>query len=200
MIVDAAHSWQQLDFALPDLDCDFVGLNGHKWLGTPLGLGILHIRKAALARIDRDPAEPTDGPDTVMARVHTGTLDYAAWLTAPAALAFQQRIDRAARAARLRALRDHWVRQARAIPGLEVLTPDDPAMHGAITSFRLNGATSPEANAAITRQLLERHRIFTVHRTGVAKGACVRVTPFLFTSMADIDRLVAALRDIAGRV
>ncbi|WP_443025739.1 hypothetical protein [Sphingomonas sp. PB1R3] len=97
-------------------------------------------------------------------------------------------------------MRDHWVRQARAIPGLEVLTPDDTAMHGAITSFRLNGATSPEANAAITRQLLDRHRIFTVHRTGVAKGACVRVTPFLFTSMADIDHLVAALRDIAGRV
>lgn len=198
VIVDAAHSWQQLDFALPDLDCDFVGVNGHKWLGAPLGLGILHIRKKALARIDRDPAEAADGPDTVMARVHTGTLDYAAWLTAPAALAFQQRIDRAARAARLRALRDRWVGQARAISGLEVLTPDDPAMHGAITSFRLQGVTSVEANAAIARQLLDRHRIFTVHRTGVAKGACVRVTPFLSTSMADIDRLIVALRDIAG--
>ena len=84
VIVDAAHSWQQLDFALPDLDCDFVGLNGHKWLGAPLGTGILHIRRPALARIDRDPAEDAAGPDSLLSRVHTGTLDYAAWLTAPA--------------------------------------------------------------------------------------------------------------------
>jgi len=196
VIVDAAHSWQQLDFALPDLDCDFVGLNGHKWLGAPLGIGILHIRKAALSRIDRDPAEAANGADMVAARVHTGTLDYAAWLTVPDALAFRHRIDRASRAARLRALRDRWVRQARSIPGLEVLTPDDPALHGAITSFRFRDATSPEANAAIAEQLLKRHRIFTVHRVGAAKGACVRITPFLFTTSNDIDRLASALSEI----
>lgn len=193
VIVDAAHSWQQLDFALPDLDCDFVGLNGHKWLGAPLGVGILHIRKGALARIDRDPAEEAGGVDTVMARVHTGTLDYAAWLTLPAALAFQQRIDRAVRARRLRALRDRWVARARAVPGIEVLTPDDPALHGAITAFRIAGVTEPAANVAIAQRLLDRHRIFTVHRAGPARGACVRVTPALFTSMADVDRLADAL-------
>ncbi len=198
VIVDAAHSWQQLDFALPDLDCDFVGLNGHKWLGAPLGVGILHIRRSALARIDRDPAEDAGGPDTVMARIHTGTLDYASWLTVPAALAFQHRIDRAARAARLRALRDRWVRRARAIPNLEILTPDDPALHGAITSFRFHGENSPQANAAIAQRLLDRHRIFTVHRTGLARGACVRVTPALFTPMTDMDRLVDGLWDLSG--
>jgi len=198
VIVDAAHSWQQLDFALPDLDCDFVGLNGHKWLGAPLGVGILHIRKSALPRIDRDPAEDSGGPDTVMARIHTGTLDYASWLTVPAALAFQNRIDRAARAARLRALRDRWVRRARAIPNLEILTPDDPASHGAITSFRFHGENSPQANVAIAQRLLDRHRIFTVHRTGLAKGACVRVTPSLFTRMTDMDRLVDALWNLSG--
>jgi isopenicillin-N epimerase len=62
VIVDAAHSWQQLDFALPDLDCDFVGLNGHKWLGAPLGIGILHIRQSALSRIDRDPRRRRERP------------------------------------------------------------------------------------------------------------------------------------------
>ena len=196
VIVDAAHSWQQLDFALPDLDCDFVGLNGHKWLGAPLGVGILHIRRSAPARIDRDPAEEPGGPDTVMARVHTGTLDYASWLTVPAALAFQQRIDRAVRAARLRALRDRWVTRARAIPGISVLTPDDPALHGAITSFRIDGVTDATGNAALARTLLDQHRIFTVHRTGPAKGACIRVTPALFTSMANVDRLAAALPDL----
>jgi selenocysteine lyase/cysteine desulfurase len=31
----------------------------------------------------------------------------------------------------------------------------------------------------------------------LAGGDCVRVTPALFTSPADLDRLVAALRDLA---
>ncbi len=196
VIVDAAHSWQQLDFTLPDLDCDFVGLNGHKWLGAPLGMGILHIRGSALARIDRDPAEDVGGPDSILSRVHTGTLDYAAWLTAPAALAYQRRIDRAARAARLRALRNRWVARARQVPGITVLTPDDPALHGAITSFRIDGVTSAQGNAELAKQLLDRHRVFTVHRSGAAKGACIRVTPALFTSMAEVDRLAAVLPDL----
>ncbi|GAA3266572.1 hypothetical protein GCM10020258_35760 [Sphingomonas yabuuchiae] len=138
------------------------------------------------------------GPDSLLSRVHTGTLDYAAWLTAPAALAYQRRIDRAARAARLRALRDRWVARARQVPGITVLTPDDPALHGAITSFRIDGVTSAQGNAELAKRLLDRHRVFTVHRTGPAKGACIRVTPALFTSMAEVDRLAAALPDLVA--
>lgn len=197
VIVDAAHSWQQLDFTLPDLDCDFVGLNGHKWLGAPLGVGLIHVRRAALARIDRDPAAERDAPDSLEARIHTGTPDYAAQLTVRAALAFQRRIGRGRRAARLRLLRDRWVARARAIEGVEILTPDDPALHGGITSFRLRGLTGVESNRGMARRLLERHRIFTVHRDGPAKGACIRVTPALFTALADVDALADALSDLS---
>jgi len=193
-IVDAAHSVGQLDATLADLDCDFVGVNCHKWIGAPLGVGAVHIRKAALARIDYDPANPASDRDTVQARIHTGTSDFAALLTLPAALTFQQAIGRARRAARLRALRNRWVSKVRGVSGIEVLTPDDPALHGAITSFRFAGVTSVEGNVALAGRLLERHRIFTVHRTGVARGACVRVTPALFSTMDQMDRLAEALR------
>ncbi|MGK6323692.1 aminotransferase class V-fold PLP-dependent enzyme, partial [Sphingomonas sp. DT-51] len=198
VIVDAAHSWQQLDFTLPDLDCDFVGLTGHKWLGAPLGVGMIHVRSAALAKIDRDPAEEPGGADSLRCRVHTGTLDYAAQLTVPAALAFQRAIGRPRRAARLRWLRDRWVGAARRIDGVDVLTPDDPALHGGITSFRLRGVVDTQGNRAVAARLLDRHRIFTVHRDGAAKGACVRVTPALFTRASDVDALAAALTDIVG--
>jgi selenocysteine lyase/cysteine desulfurase len=40
----------------------------------------------------------------------------------------------------------------------------------------------------------------TVHRAGLADGACVRVTPGLFTTPADCDRLVAALRDLVPQI
>ncbi|WP_437964113.1 hypothetical protein WMF04_30900 [Sorangium sp. So ce260] len=82
---------------------------------------------------------------------------------------------------------------------VEVLTPDEPGMYGAITSFRIAGRTSEADNVAIADHLMETHRIFTVRRGGLAKGDCVRVTPALFTSADDVDRLATALVEVAHR-
>ena len=116
----------------------------------------------------------------------------------PTALRFQAGIGAARREARLKALRDRWVRPLRAVPKVEILTPDDPTLYGAITSFRLRGQTSHDDNVALAKALLDKHRIFTVHRDGPASGACVRVTPALATRMSEMDSLVAAIRGLAG--
>lgn len=198
-IVDAAHSWGQLDFRLAELGADFVGVNLHKWVGAPLGVGAMVIRKDRLDAIDPDPGDEGTLGDSVAARVHTGTPDYAALLTVPAALDFQESIGAPAREARLRALRNHWAEGLRGLDGLEVLTPSDPRLHAGITSFRIRGRTGAEDNAMIARALLDEHRIFTVHRAGVAKGACIRVTPALFTRMSDMEALKRALVPLVKR-
>jgi len=197
VIVDAAHSVGQLDFRLPDLGADFVGINLHKWIGAPLGVGAAYIRRGAEGRIDLDPAEGSVGGEDISSRIHTGTPDYAAQLTLPTALAFQEAIGGARRAARLRALRDHWVKAVIDLPQVQILTPEDPSLHGAITSFRLRGRTGKDDNVALARTLLEKHRIFTVYRDGLASGCCVRVTPALATRMSDVDALAKAIRSIA---
>lgn len=198
VIVDAAHSVGQIDFKLPELGAGFIGINLHKWIGAPLGVGAIVIRQGRLADIDVDVAEPGADPEDIRSRVHTGTVDYAAQLSVPAALDFQEGIGLAAKQARLRSLRDRWVRPALELPNLEVLTPDDPRCYGAITAFRLKGQTSHDANIALAKRLLDAHGIFTVHRDGLASGSCVRVTPALATTIEEVDRLVAALRRIAG--
>jgi isopenicillin-N epimerase len=197
VIVDVAHSWGQIAFSLPDLNADFIGGNLHKWIGAPLGLGFLHVRKERLADIgvhlgDRDfPA--TD----IRSRVHSGTANAAAAMSIPAALAFHDAIGIAAKSARLRYLRDYWVSRARAYSHLQILTPDEPGMYGALTSFRIKGKATPEENKAIARQLMEQFSIFTVARHGPAGGSCVRVTPALFTRTSELDRLVEALGRLA---
>ena len=143
-----------------------------------------------------DPAENPASGD-ILTRVHTGTPDYAAQLTVPAALAFQSAIGGAWRERRLRALRDRWVRQVVGLPQVQILTPEVPGMYGAITAFRLRGRTSHDDNVALAKMLLDRHRIFTVHRDGIALGSCVRVTPALATRMSDCDALAAAIRSLA---
>jgi isopenicillin-N epimerase len=196
-IVDSAHAWGQLDFSLPDIKADFVGLNAHKWIGAPLGVGILYCRRARIGDIDPYMGEEEARGGDVNARVHTGTSSFAAYLSVPDALDFHDLIGIAAKAARLRRLRDRWAEALRDNAAFQILTPPDPRLASAITSFRLHGKTSVADNIAIARALLERHRIFTVHRVGVAAGACVRVTPGVFSSDDDIDRLLLALRTMA---
>lgn len=197
-IVDAAHSFGQVPLALPDFGSAFVGVNLHKWVGAPVGVGALYIRADALDRIDR--AHGDEGSlDRIDSRIHTGTTNFAVLMTVPTALDFQEQIGVPRKSARLRYLRDAWVKPAREIPGVNVLTPDDPDLVGAITSFRLHGDGSRQRNQQIARTLTEEFGIFTVARSGLAKGDCVRVTPALYSTPADAARLVDALKVLATR-
>ncbi|WP_433445399.1 aminotransferase class V-fold PLP-dependent enzyme [Nonomuraea sp. CA-141351] len=196
VIVDAAHSWGQLNFTLADLDADFAVFSLHKWMGVPLGAGFLYIRAHRLADIGLQYADETYPATDIRSRVHSGTVNAAPFLTVDAALDFHDNLGAAVKQARLRFLRDRWVNQLRDIENLEILTPDEPDMYGAITAFRLRGQTTEADNIAIADRLMNEHRIFTVARTGMTGGGAVRVTPALFTSADDIDRFAAALRGI----
>lgn len=199
VIVDAAHSFGQVDLTLADLGADFVGLNLHKWIGAPVGVGAMYIRESRLGDVDRMLADENEPATSIESRVHTGTTNFAAYLTVPAALEFHRMVGPARKAARLRYLRDRWVSAVRGTPGIDVLTPDDPGMVAAISSFRLHGRSGRAENQAVVRELLERHGLFTVWRTGVAKGDCVRVTPALYNVPDDAERLARALVDMAAR-
>ena len=192
-IVDAAHAIGQMDVRLPDIGADFVGFNLHKWIGAPLGVAVFYIKKARLSAIDRMMGEEGD---SINSRIHTGTTNFAAFLTIPTALDFHEAVGPAHKAGRLRYLRDRWVRQTRELPHVQVLTPDDPRMSAGITSFRLRGRTTAADNDRCVETLLSKHGIFTRRSAGVDGGDCVRVTPALYTRPADVDRLAAALKQM----
>ena len=198
VVVDAAHSFGQVPLTMADLDADFVGFNLHKWIGAPVGVGGMYIRESKLSAIDRSHGDE-GSLDSIDSRLHTGTSNFAAILTVSDALDFQATIGVPNKAARLRYLRDRWVSKARSINGVQILTPDDAHLVGAITGFRLNGKTDRVGNQAITKALLDEFGIFTFYRTGLAKGDCVRVTPALYNSIADADKLVLALEKLSAR-
>jgi isopenicillin-N epimerase len=193
VILDAAHSWGQLDFEIADLGVDFIGFNLHKWIGAPVGLGFLYIRKGRLDAIDRHYGDGSFAPNDIRTRVHTGTANFAAILTLPFALKFHEAIGTPAKAARLRFLRDRWVAKVRALPNVEVLTPDEPELAAGITSFRVKNKGSRDDNNALVAALRDKHRVLTVRRDGVAKGQCIRVSPALYTTEEEVERFVVAL-------
>jgi isopenicillin-N epimerase len=193
VIVDAAHSWGMLNFDVPDLNAPFAALNLHKWIGAPLGCGAVYIRRDKLAAIDPYLGDTTWPADDIRSRIHTGSPNFAAWLTVPSALEMHARIGPAAKEARLRALRDAWAEPARALPGVQVLTPADASMTAGITAFRIAGVSSE----AVQEALSKRFGVFTVKRPGPNAGEVVRVTPALFSTMQDVERLLEGITVLA---
>jgi len=195
LLLDGGHALGQAEFRLPELGVDFVGLNLHKWVGAPLGVGVVYIKRERLAEIDPSMFEPDS--KTIDGRCHTGTVNYAAVLAVSDAIDFHETIGLPAKAHRLRYLRDLWAERLRENPAVEVLTPNDAQLHAGITSFRLKGKGSPEEAMKLKAALFDRYRLFTVERFGPARGACIRVSPSFINRPEDLDVLVKAATELA---
>lgn len=80
VIVDAAHAIGQVETRIDGLGADFVGINLHKWIGAPVGVGAMYVRRGRVADIDPYMGDPDRG---IASRVHTGTANFAAFLAVP---------------------------------------------------------------------------------------------------------------------
>ncbi|MGV1761758.1 aminotransferase class V-fold PLP-dependent enzyme [Rhizobium sp. A22-96] len=194
VILDAAHSWGQITDDPKELGVDFIAFNLHKWIGAPLGLGFIRIAKHRLGDIDPQLGDQDNPATSIESRVHTGTLNFASVMTLPSALKLHLDIGVAAKAARVRHLRDIWVAEARKIEPIEILTPDEDDMVGGITSFRVKTWASPSEVSTLVAALRDKYNVLTVARTGPAKGPCVRVSPAIYTTEDDMLKLAFALK------
>lgn len=193
VMVDAAHSFAHLHYTLPQLGADFVAVNLHKWLGAPLGVGLLYIRKARVAEIAPLFGSLQRDSGDIGKLAHFGTVPPAPILNVLDALQFHHWIGGANKEARLRYLKEYWLGRVRAMPLVEVLTPGDPQRSCAIAAFNVRGVPAPD----VVERLMAGHKIFTVARD-IEGRAGVRVTPHVFSSPAELDLLVAAIAAIAA--
>lgn len=197
IICDAAQSWGLLDYQLPSLGVDWAGFNLHKWIGTPLGVGALYMRRGSLHKIAPHPGEVDPENALAAKRVHSGTSNFAAVLTIPHALDFHEAIGGANKEARLRYLRQLWTNEAESMSHIELLGGLDEESWTGMGSFRLEGKRSDEDVTALQQRLEQEFGIFTVVRKGLASGYCVRITPQVFTTPDEMAKLVDALKRLA---
>ncbi|WP_313597864.1 aminotransferase class V-fold PLP-dependent enzyme [Pseudomonas sp.] len=196
VILDGAHALGQIDFNLAELGIQFAGFNLHKWIGAPLTLGFLYIAPERLADIDTDMGEFHYPTTDVRARTSYSTPNFPALMTLPRVLDEHRALGgAAAKGARVNYLRNVWVSQVRALPGIEVLTPDDPRLYCGITAFKFSGRDQQ----AMAERLLKDYNLFTTTRVGASFGTCIRVTPGLVTSVADIHHLIHAITELHHR-
>ena len=188
VIVDAAHSFAHLEWKLPDLGADYLGSSLHKWLGAPLGSGLLYVRRDKIARLWPLLGDSRFASDDIAKLEHIGTHPRSTDLAIISAVRFHEAIGSKRKEERLRYLKNYWASKAAEIPGVTINTPMQDEMSCAIANVIVRGMTPGE----LVDRLWDEHRIFTV---AVEQGA--RIAPNLWTRLEHLDALVDAIRGMA---
>ena len=183
VIVDGAHAYAHFPFTRHDLDCDYYGTSLHKWLLAPHGTGFLYVRKAKIERVWPMMAAPPEMNANIRKFEEIGTHPAANHNAIAEALTFHEGIGAERKAARLRYLFQRWAKRLERLPKVRILTPYDPAQSCGLASVAVEGM---DVNKLVA-SLWDRYRIIVtpiVHK----EFSCVRVTPSVYTTAAEIDR------------
>lgn len=193
VMVDGAHAIAQLEFKIQDLNCDYYGASLHKWLGVPLGVGMLYVRKEKIHKVWPLIADNEKDLNNIKRLNHTGTVPSATDLTIADAIDYYLMIGVKRKEERLRYLQQYWTSKVRGVAKIVLNTPADALRACAIANVGIEGIPP----ATLAKRLLEEHKIYTVAIDNANVQGC-RITPNLFTTTAELDALVVALTKLAA--
>src|SRR5579859_228523 len=200
-VVDGAHVPGQLDLDLTGLDVDFYGGNLHKWANSPKGAGFLYARRELQHLIEPlviswgwRPSEP--GTSVFVDEIQRqATQDPSAYLSVPAAIAFQAEHDWP----RVRQECHELARLARVgmteLTGIEPLLADDPRLFAQMATMPLPPCDLP----ALKRRLYDEYRV-EIPTTHWGAVPCLRISVQGYNTRADVEKLLAAVKQLLPSV
>lgn len=208
-MVDAAQSAGLLPIDVQSMAIDVLAAPGHKCLLGPPGTGFLYLRE------DLQPTPLIFGgtggdsmseemPEALPERLESGTLNAPALAGLLAGIEYVQRIG-------IRQVREHKTRLLEALlyglrqlPGIRIYGPGTATEHGGVVSFTMAGRDPAETGFLLDEQYgicvrTGLHCAPSAHGTiGTLPSGTIRVSPGLFNTREDVDRLLSALTDMLG--
>jgi len=197
VMVDGAHAFAHIQYTIPDLHCDYYGASLHKWLSTPLGAGMLYVKKGKAEKIWPLLAEGDKDANDISRLNHTGTHPVHTDLAIANAIDYYIKLGPDKKEARLRFLQKYWTDKVRNIPNVVVNTPVEAARSCGIANVGIKGMKP----AVLAEALMKKYKIFTVAiDSAEANVQGCRITPNLYIMPQDLDVLVKALGELAGAI
>jgi selenocysteine lyase/cysteine desulfurase len=191
--VDGAHAVAHFQFKIPDLNCDYYGASLHKWLSTPLGAGLLYVKKEKMPSIEPLIVGWEKEPYKMLRISHTGTHPSHTDLTIEDSIDYYNMIGAERKESRLRFLQQYWTTKVRNVPRIIVNTPVESHRACGIANVGIEGIKPGD----LAKRLLDEHRVYTVAIDGANVHGC-RITPNLYTTTDELDQFVKALKTLAS--
>ena len=194
--IDGPHAPVQIPLDIAGLGCDFYAASCHKWLSAPFGSGFLYASQEHQSRIrppvlswGRLPPLPVESWSDEFC--WSGTRDPSPYLAIPAAIEFMREVGRDFFQKGSHALARYARQQLALLTQLEPIVPDSAAWYGSMAHLPL----PPGDRAALQDALWRQHGI-EVPIVDWKGHRFIRVSCHLYNTLEQIDRLVAALRQL----
>jgi selenocysteine lyase/cysteine desulfurase len=190
-IVDGAHAFAHFPFSRDELDCDYYGTSLHKWLLAPHGTGFLYVRRSKIPALWPLMAAPETMDRDIRKFEEIGTHPAANHNAIAEALTFHEGIGPERKAARLRYLRDRWMKRLEGQRGVKLYTSYDPAQSCGLANIGIEGIDPVK----LADYLWEKHRILV---TAITHPACtgIRVTANVYTTLKEIDTFAEVMERV----
>ena len=206
VLVDAAQSVPHFPVDVQDIGCDFLALSGHKMCG-PMGIGVLWARRELLAAMPPFQSGSNMAHDVEIDSASThfaegglkfeaGTPNVHGAVGLAAAIDFLVSLDLKKLWAREQELTRYALSGLQKVKGLRILGPMEPRERISVFSFVLERSQALEVVKALDTMGIavrggDLASLPLLKRMGVT--AAVRASCYVYTTTADIDRLIAGL-------
>lgn len=192
VLVDGAHTFGQFEFTIPDLNCDYFGTSLHKWLGAPIGTGFLYVRKEKIKNVWPLFGAGDKEDEDIRKFEHLGTRPFYIEQATDKAIDFYDMIGAKRKEERLHYLKNYWMERVKNIPKVKLHTSFKKEFGCAIGLVGIQDKKPAE----LDNYLWSNYKIHTVgieweNITGV------RITPNVYTSTKNLDRLVEGIEKFA---
>lgn len=196
IIVDGAHVPGHIPLNLKELDCDFYTGACHKWMMTPKGSSFLYAKKSQQSWLEPlivswgYESDNPSGSTFIDYHEFTGTRDFSAYLTIPAAIDFMAKHQWDKVSDHCKSLVIENAPRFCKLAGTSPLAPLTREFIGQMFSIPVR-ISNP---MAFQKMLFEKYRIeIPVTRRG--SDTFVRYSIQAFNSTTDLDRLYMALQN-----
>lgn len=192
LFVDAAHGIGLLPQSFKEMKAQAYTACLHKWVMGPIGTGVLAVQRPWIKRIwPLHPADP-ELDDNMRKFEQVGTRPAAPFLALKECLDFHDTIGMERKAARLEFLRNRLADKVLNAPDVIHYGSLDPAVCRAILAVGFKKAPTFE----LAGWLLAKHRIHVTTMVRAGMDA-IRISPNVFTTLEEVDRLGDILNDVA---
>ena len=158
-----------------------------------MGAGVLYVKQDKIASLWPVWSEFKLADDDIMKLNHTGTHPYHSDLGILDAITFHEMVGGARKEARLRWVQEYWTSRVRHTPRIVLNTPAEPSRVCGIANVGIDGMVPGD----LAKALLDKYKIFTVAINNAGVKGC-RITPQIYTSTAELDAFVKALKELAA--
>jgi selenocysteine lyase/cysteine desulfurase len=192
VLVDGAHSFAHFEFTIPSLGADYFGTSLHKWLTACIGSGMLYVKQDKIARLYPFFAAPDARADNIRKFENLGTRPFFIEEAIGKAIEFYDMIGPARKEQRLLYLKNYWMSAVEDIPKVKLHTSLKPGFGCAIGAVSIQGREPGELDNFLWKD-------YRIHVTNInwEKLHVVRITPNVYTTTKNLDRLIAAIGEYA---